>query len=194
MEATTGFFQKCQQYLNFRGSNSNNGGKIGQNYQVGSEDSDVEDNENFDEDSNEQSLSSRFTPFQKSYQKVSTEDRTTKYSDSYQNLGSNDDFYDAASTNNSKRKDSDDWGWGGESEWSDVKSSSSIDKTSKKQPSTNSNTVGSLAKKKVSEKSKNEDLLIDFGGGASNTDKKNTADDSWANWENDAWESLSKKD
>jgi len=116
------------------------------------------------------------------------------YSDSYQNLGSNDDFYDAASTNNSKRKDSDDWGWGGESEWSDVKSSSSIDKTSKKQPSTNSNTVGSLAKKKVSEKSKNEDLLIDFGGGASNTDKKNTADDSWANWENDAWESLSKKD
>ena len=27
-----------------------------------------------------------------------------------------------------------------------------------------------------------------------NADKKNTADDSWANWENDAWESLSKKD
>ena len=79
MEATSGFFQKCQQYLNFRGSNSSAGSKISQNYQVGSEDSDIEDNENFDEDSNDQSLSSRFTPFQRSYQKVSTEDKTTKY-------------------------------------------------------------------------------------------------------------------
>ena len=80
MEATSGFFQKCQQYLNFRGSNSNGGGKISQNYQVGSEDSDIEDNEQYDEDSNnDQSLSSRFTPFQRSYQKVSTEDKTTKY-------------------------------------------------------------------------------------------------------------------
>ena len=81
MEATSGFFQKCQQYLNFRGSNSNSGGgKISQNYQVGSEDSDIEDNEQYDEESNnDQSLSSRFTPFQRSYQKVSTEDKTTKY-------------------------------------------------------------------------------------------------------------------
>ena len=80
MEATSGFFQKCQQYLNFRGSNSNGSGKISQNYQVGSEDSDIEDNEQYDEDSNnDQSLSSRFTPFQRSYQKVSTEDKTTKY-------------------------------------------------------------------------------------------------------------------
>ena len=78
MEATSGFFQKCQQYLNFRGSNTGSG-KISQNYQVGgSEDSDIEDNENFEEDS-DQSLSSRFTPFQRSYQKVSTEDKTTKY-------------------------------------------------------------------------------------------------------------------
>jgi len=203
MEATSGFFQKCQQYLNFRGSNSNGGGKISQNYQVGSEDSDIEDNEQYDEDSNnDQSLSSRFTPFQRSYQKVSTEDKTTKYSDSYQNLGdrSNDDFYDASSTNNSKRKDSEDWGWGEDSGWSDVKSSSSIDKTSKKTTTSSSSTVGGLAAKKKSEKSKNEpaepaNLLIDFGGASSAAEKKNTTKtegESWANWENDAWESLSK--
>jgi len=193
MEATSGFFQKCQQYLNFRGSNSSAGSKISQNYQVGSEDSDIEDNENFDEDSNDQSLSSRFTPFQRSYQKVSTEDKTTKYSDSYQNLGSNDDFYDATSTNNSssRRKDSEDWGWGGDNEWSDAKSNSNVEqKTSKK--SSNS-TLGGLAKKKSEKAKTNEDLLIDFGA-SSNAEKKNQVDDSWANWENDAWESLSKKD
>jgi len=114
------------------------------------------------------------------------------YSDSYQNLGSNDDFYDATSTNNSssRRKDSEDWGWGGDNEWSDVKSSSSIEqKTSKK----SSNTVGGLAKKKSEKAKNNEDLLIDFGA-SSNAEKKNQVDESWANWENDAWESLSKKD
>jgi len=114
------------------------------------------------------------------------------YSDSYQNLGSNDDFYDATSTNNSssRRKDSEDWGWGGDNEWSDVKSSSSIEqKTSKK----SSSTVGGLAKKKSEKAKNNEDLLIDFGA-SSNAEKKNPVDESWANWENDAWESLSKKD
>jgi len=114
------------------------------------------------------------------------------YSDSYQNLGSNDEFYDATSTNNSssRRKDSEDWGWGGDNEWSDVKSSSSIEqKTSKK----SSNTVGGLAKKKSEKAKNNEDLLIDFGA-SSNAEKKNQVDESWANWENDAWESLSKKD
>ena len=34
---------------------------------------------------------------------------------------------------------------------------------------------------------------VDFGA-SSNAEKKNQVDDSWANWENDAWESLSKKD
>merc|ERR1712083_1146005 len=113
------------------------------------------------------------------------------YSDSYQNLGSNDDFYDATSTNNSssRRKDSEDCGWGVENEWSDVKSSSSIEqKPSKKSSSTN------LAKKKSEKAKTNEDLLIDFGASSKEADKKNTVDDSWANWENDAWESLSKKD
>ena len=62
--------------------------------------------------------------------------------------------------------------------------------------------MGGLAAKKKSEKSKNEpaepaNLLIDFGGASSAAEKKNTTTtegDSWANWENDAWESLSKKD
>jgi len=121
------------------------------------------------------------------------------YSDSYQNLGSkgsNDDFYDATNNSSSRGKDSEDWGWGGDNEWSDAKSSSSNEqKTSKK----SSSTVGGLAKIKKSDKSKtNEEapnLLIDFDGGASsNAEKKNPVDDSWANWENDAWESLSKKD
>jgi len=85
---------------------------------------------------------------------------------------SNDDFYDASSTNNSKRKDGEDWGWGEDSEWSDVKSSSSIDKTSKKTTTSSSSTVGGSAAKKKSEKSKNEpaepaNLLIDFGGASS---------------------------
>merc|ERR1712045_142145 len=99
--------------------------------------------------------------------------------------------YDATSTNNisSRRKESEDWGWGGDNEWSDVKSSSSIEqKTSKKSSSTN------LAKKKSEKAKTNEDLLIDFGASSKEADKKNTVDDSWANWENDAWESLSKKD
>ena len=71
------------------------------------------------------------------------------------------------------RKDSEDWGWGEDSGWSDVKSSSSsIDKTSKKTTTSSSSTVGGLAAKKKSEKSKNQptepaNLLIDFGGASS---------------------------
>ena len=104
-------------------------------------------------------------------------------------MGSNDDFYDT--TTSKKKAENDDWGWGADNdgEWSDIKSSS-IEKPSKK----SSSSTG-LAKKKseISKKSKNdEDLLIDFG--ASGNGEKKTADDSWANWENDAWESLSKKD
>ena len=69
MDATTGFFQKCQQYLNFRGSSSS------QNYQVG----DDEDSDHYDEEENkvDSGISSRFS-FQRSYQKVSTEDKLTK--------------------------------------------------------------------------------------------------------------------
>ena len=56
------------------------------------------------------------------------------------------------------RKDSEDWGWGGDNEWSDAKSSSNIEqKTSKK--SSNS-TLGGLAKKKSEKAKTNEDLLI----------------------------------
>ena len=71
------------------------------------------------------------------------------------------------------RKDGEDWGWGEDSGWSDVKSNSSIDKTSKKTTTTSSSsTVGGLAAKKKSEKSKNQptepaNLLIDFGGASS---------------------------
>ena len=54
------------------------------------------------------------------------------------------------------RKDSEDWGWGEDSGWSDVKSNSSIDKTSKKTTTSSNSTVGGLAAKKKSEKSKNQ--------------------------------------
>ena len=90
------------------------------------------------------------------------------------------------------RKESDDWGWSADNEWSETKASSSSDKAAKK-PTSGSG----IAKKKMEPKSKatNEDLLIDFGasGGGKGSEKK-TSEDSWANWENDAWESLSKKD
>ena len=70
------------------------------------------------------------------------------------------------------RKDSEDWGWGEDSGWSDVKSNSSIDKTSKKTTTSSNSTVGGSAAKKKSEKSKNQptepaNLLIDFGGASS---------------------------
>ena len=73
MDATTGFFQKCQQYFNFRGSSSS------QNYQVGDdEDSDhYEEEEHQSADHKSSGISSRFS-FQRSYQKVSTEDKLTK--------------------------------------------------------------------------------------------------------------------
>ena len=61
---------------------------------------------------------------------------------------------------------------GEDSGWSDVKSNSSIDKTSKKTTTSSNSTVGGLAAKKKSEKSKNQptepaNLLIDFGGASS---------------------------
>merc|ERR1711971_1546890 len=51
-------------------------------------------------------------------------------------------------------KDSEDWGWGEDSGWSDVKSSSSIDKTSKKTTTSSSSTVGGLAAKRNRKKVK----------------------------------------
>ena len=84
------------------------------------------------------------------------------------------------------RKESDDWGWSADNEWSDVKSTSG-EKAKK---------TSGVAKKKIESK-KNEDLLIDFGAssGAGNAKKQDSQNqDSWANWENDAWDSLNKKD
>ena len=45
--------------------------------------------------------------------------------------------------------------------------------------------------KKADKTDKNEDLLIDLGAGGSDKKKE---DSNWASWENDAWESLNKKD
>ena len=61
MNATQGFFQKCQQY--FRGNNPS------QNYEV-------ESDEHEDDD---ESFTSKLSNFGRSYQKVSTEDNSTKY-------------------------------------------------------------------------------------------------------------------
>ena len=58
MNATTGFFQKCQQYFS-RGNSSHN-------YEV---ESDNEDQESF---------TSKLSNFGRTYQKVSTEDQATK--------------------------------------------------------------------------------------------------------------------
>jgi len=109
-------------------------------------------------------------------------------SDSYQKLGSNDDFY--GDTTSKKKSEKDDWGWGDDNggEWEDIKSEKT---TFSKKTSSSSG----LAKKKsdISKKqsTKNdEDLLIDFGASANAGDKKSTTEDSWANWENDAWEAL----
>jgi len=94
-------------------------------------------------------------------------------------MGSNDDFYRLASTTNTKRKESEDWDWATDSNtWSDVKTEDRTKKSSTKKQQ----------QPKVS--TQNEDLLIDFGA-----EKKNeVATDGWASWENDAWESLNKKD
>lgn len=106
------------------------------------------------------------------------------YSDSYQNSGSRD--HDDFSSYSNQRKQSDDWGWSDEQNWSDVK------KKEFEKPKKSS--ITTTASKKVEQP--NEDLLIDFG--ASKTDAGNgsnkKSEDSWASWENDAWESLNKKD
>ena len=74
MEATSGFFQKCQQYLTFRGSSSTS-----QNYAVNSNNQDFGTDEDLDSDTElqEPTISSRFS-FHPSYKKVSTEDKGTK--------------------------------------------------------------------------------------------------------------------
>ena len=61
LEHCTGFFQKCQQY--FRGNNPS------QNYEV-------ESDEHEDDD---ESFTAKLSNFGRSYQKVSTEDNSTKY-------------------------------------------------------------------------------------------------------------------
>ena len=77
------------------------------------------------------------------------------------------------------RKQSEDWGWSEDQSWSDVKKSEEKPKKA-------------AATKKEKTATTNEDLLIDFG--ASKNEAKKTEDSSWASWENDAWESLNKKD
>ena len=86
-------------------------------------------------------------------------------------------------------QENEEWGWSGESnDWSDKPSSKSSSQISKKSSSS------AVSSKKEQSSSKNEDLLIDFGGAGSNNGSKNKQEDSWASWENDAWESLNKKD
>jgi len=168
MNATTGFFQKCQQYFS-RGNSSS------QNYEV---ESDNEDQESF---------TSKLSNFGRTYQKVSTEDNTTKYSDSYQNSGSREDF-----SYSNQRKPSEDWSWSEDQSWSDVKKNEDITKPKPKKSAT-----ATTKKQTTTTTSTNEDLLIDFGGASKIEAKKAasaTEDSSWANWENDAWESLNKKD
>ena len=84
------------------------------------------------------------------------------------------------------RKQSEDWSWSDDQSWSDVKKN----EETKPKKSTNN-----PATKKLTTTT-NEDLLIDFGGASKIEAKKaeKTEDSSWANWENDAWESLNKKD
>ena len=84
------------------------------------------------------------------------------------------------------RKQSEDWSWSDDQSWSDVKKN----EDTKPKKSTNN-----PATKKLTTTT-NEDLLIDFGGASKIEAKKaeKTEDSSWANWENDAWESLNKKD
>merc|ERR1711953_315680 len=115
------------------------------------------------------------------------------YSDSYQNMGSKDDFYNAAgsasnSSNDSRRKPSEDWGWN-EDNWSeDTKSAAAAKST------TSTTAKKSVKSKSSSKQTKNDiddDLLIDFGSDKSKA-KKNPEEDSWASWENDAWDSLNK--
>jgi len=103
------------------------------------------------------------------------------YSDSYQNTGSREDF-----SYSNQRKQSEDWSWSDDQSWSDVKKN----EDTKPKKSTNN-----PATKKLTTTT-NEDLLIDFGGASKIEAKKaeKTEDSSWANWENDAWESLNKKD
>ena len=51
-----------------------------------------------------------------------------------------------------------------------------------------------MKSKSSSKQTKNDiddDLLIDFGNDKSKA-KKNPEEDSWASWENDAWDSLNK--
>ena len=50
------------------------------------------------------------------------------------------------------------------------------------------------ATKKEKTATTNEDLLIDFGASKNEVRGQKTEDSSWASWENDAWESLNKKD
>jgi len=86
------------------------------------------------------------------------------------------------------RKNSDDWGnsWGDDSGWAEP----STKKEKEKKPKSSKTTAAGDKKKSVgaTKKSEGEGLLIDFGQENSKADS-----DGWDNdWEDDAWESLSK--
>ena len=84
--------------------------------------------------------------------------------------------------------DSEDWGWNEENWSEDTKPAAAAKSTT--------TTAKKSVKSKVASKSEtknNDDLLIDFGSDK-NKAKKNPdqQEDSWASWENDAWDSLNK--
>ena len=88
------------------------------------------------------------------------------------------------------RKPSEDWGWNEENWSEDTKPAAAA--TTKATTTTAKKSVKSKGASK-SETKDNDDLLIDFGSDK-NKAKKNPdqQEDSWASWENDAWDSLNK--
>ncbi len=102
----------------------------------------------------------------------------------------------------SRRKDSDDWG----ADWGTTSSNNDADDKldwSKAQARTKKSSTSAAKKSSQSQsgaaKGDDNNLLIDFGsgsgaGGAAGgaTKKPAKSEDSWASWENDAWDSLNK--
>jgi len=91
-----------------------------------------------------------------------------------------------------QRKDSDDWGSGwSEGGWSE--SPKPLNARFEKSKSSPSAKKTKSKKKEGDKKESKEELLIDFGDGGDKTKKKDDGG-GWGNWEEDAWESLSKND
>lgn len=88
-----------------------------------------------------------------------------------------------------QRKDSDDWGSG----WSEGGWSESPKPLNTRLEKSKCSPSAKKTKSKKKEGDKKEELLIDFGGGEDKSKKKEDGE-GWGNWEEDAWESLSKND